>query len=68
MMKSLLVASAIAIPALFLAGCMPPPPPPLTPLQVQTLQTQSFNVSQKVAFTAVMNVFQNITKLMRMLP
>jgi hypothetical protein len=45
---------------LILSGCeMQPPPPKPTSLQVEAMQTQTFETSKRKAFNAVMTVFQN---------
>jgi predicted small lipoprotein YifL len=45
----------------FLAGCgtKPPPKPQLTPLQIEAMQTQSFNTAKRDTFDGIMTVLQN---------
>lgn|SRR3989338_6460279 len=57
----LLLGIPFIISVLSLAGCnMPPPSPKLTSLQIQAMQTREFATSKKVAFNAVMSVFQDL--------
>ncbi len=51
----LLVAST-----LLLAGCVAPPKTQKTALELQAIQVKEFETSQKVAFTAVVSVFQDL--------
>jgi len=53
----------ILIISMFLTiqGCqMRPPQPQLNPLQIEAMQTRTFNVDKRVAFNAVVTVFQNL--------
>jgi hypothetical protein len=52
---SFLLLSIIGV--ILLSGCTPAPQ--LTPLQIQAMQTQTFETTQKKAFTAVMTVLQD---------
>ena len=46
---------------LTIQGCqMRPPQPQLNPLQIEAMQTRTFNVDKRVAFNAVVTVFQNL--------
>ena len=46
--------------ALFMAGCVTPPPPQKSALELQAIQVREFETSQKIAFTAVLSVFQDL--------
>jgi hypothetical protein len=54
-LSTLLVAST-----LMLSGCVTPPPPQKSALELQAIQVKEFETSHKVAFTAVMSVFQDL--------
>src|SRR6056297_2631190 len=56
MMKKLLLV--IPLLGFMLAGCVAPPPP-LTPLQIQAMQTREFDASKKQVYTAAMTMLQN---------
>ena len=44
----------------FLTGCVAPPKPQKSALELQAIQVKEFETSHKVAFTAVMSVFQDL--------
>lgn len=53
-----LVALALTLAAM--GGCQPAAKPPMTPLELQSLQTREFETTKKAAFAAVMTVFQDL--------
>jgi hypothetical protein len=58
-----LMTARVAAPALILitlGACQPAAKPPMTPLELQSLQTQEFEASKKATFAAVMTVFQDL--------
>ena len=53
--KSLLIAAALGL----LTACAAPGPT-MTPLEIQSMQTRSFESSYNVAFSSTMSVFQDL--------
>ena len=59
--KKPIVLFAISLTLLGLAGCASfNKKPKLNALQIQAMQTRTFNVNKRVAFNAVVTVFQNL--------
>ena len=59
--SNILTIAAVAALGVTLAGCQfAPPKPQLTPLQIQTMQTQTFHASKAKTFNAVMNALSNM--------
>src|SRR3990167_197933 len=59
-MKHFMV-SVLILSLLSLAGCQYfTPAPQMTSLQIQSMQSRTFSVDKKIAFSSVMTVFQNL--------
>lgn len=59
--KKIVFLSSLLIVIVSLAGCATPPPAPqYSPLQIQAMQTREFAASKRVAFNAVVAVFQDL--------
>ncbi|WP_420809886.1 hypothetical protein [Francisella halioticida] len=55
------LGSIMLISATLLSSCsMPPTKPPLTPLQIQLMQTKTFNIDKRTAFDSTVTVMQNL--------
>jgi hypothetical protein len=54
-----MLAAAIAVGLVFLAGCTPPGPV-LTPLEIQSLQTREYDHDKAIVFASAMSVFQDL--------
>ncbi len=54
------IITVLIVSTLLLAGCVTPPPSQKTALELQAIQVKEFETSHKVAFTAVMSVFQDL--------
>ena len=54
------IAMLIVTTSLFLTGCVAPPKQQKSALELQAIQVKEFETSHKVAFTAVMSVFQDL--------
>ena len=50
----------LLVTTLALTGCVAPPKPQKTALELQAIQVKEFETTHKVAFTAVMSVFQDL--------
>ena len=61
-MKRYLVVIFCLVAGLWLTGCTPPPPkkPPMTPLQIQSLQSREYTDPQSIVFPSVISVFQDL--------
>ena len=46
--------------SLFLTGCAFNPPVQLTPLEIQNMQSRSYDATKKVVFASVVSVFQDL--------
>ncbi len=59
--KHLCQAISVTSLLLGLSGCalLKPPKPSMTPLEVELMQSKTFNVNKKALFNATMSVFQN---------
>ena len=57
-MKKLLLLPLLAVLA---AGCeITAPPPPLTPLEIQALQSRQYEQPKEIVFASVISVFQDV--------
>jgi hypothetical protein len=54
------IAMLIVTTSLLLTGCVAPPKQQKSALELQAIQVKEFETSHKVAFTAVMSVFQDL--------
>lgn len=60
------IAIGLAFLLTLSAGCtFTPPPPPLTPLEIQSLQTREFPQGKDVVFSSVVSVFQDLGYLIK---
>jgi hypothetical protein len=50
----------ILLSSLVLSGCVTTPKTTLTPLEIQALQTRSYEYNKDIAFPSVMSVFQDL--------
>lgn len=55
-LKAAMLATVIAV----LSGCATNTKPTMTPMQVRSLQTHTFETSKDIAFDSVLTVFQNL--------
>ncbi len=61
MKKYIILLCSGIIAAMFLTSCQPyQAQPQLSPLEIETMQTESFNVPKRTAFNATVTVFQNL--------
>lgn len=57
---NILKAAPVIIAITVLSGCTPNAKPTMTPMQVRSLQTHTFETSKDIAFNAVLTVLQNL--------
>ena len=57
-MKKIIFLPVIFI--LFLSGCMMEPKVTMTPLEIQSMQSRTFDKSKDIIFPSVMSVFQDL--------
>lgn len=50
------------VTAFWVTGCTPPPPkkPPMTPIQIENLQSRDYTESKDIVFPSVISVFQDL--------
>ncbi len=59
-MKKLFLILAVSCLLQTSSCVLTPPTPPLTPLEVQSLQTREFEATKQIVFASVMSVFQDL--------
>ena len=59
-MKSKSYIKYVLLSCCFLVGCAIAPPVRLTPLEIQNMQSKSYDAEKKVVFASVVSVFQDL--------